>query len=105
MCNRPIHFYPQWAVGVLTYELLVGLPPFSDKQRAAVEDKIRQDMPRFPSKVCIKNLNPAGPRGFSSRVRQECSAHPATFMHHRNWRHRRAALLTHIANQPTNCRR
>ncbi len=36
----------QWAAGVLTYELLVGIPPFSDKQRTTVEDKIRLEMPR-----------------------------------------------------------
>ncbi len=36
----------QWAVGVLCYELLVGIPPFSDAQRNLVENKIRLDMPR-----------------------------------------------------------
>lgn len=36
-----------WAVGILTYELLVGMPPFSDSQRATIEDKIRNDVPKF----------------------------------------------------------
>uniref|UniRef100_A0A7R9VBT7 Protein kinase domain-containing protein n=1 Tax=Chlamydomonas euryale TaxID=1486919 RepID=A0A7R9VBT7_9CHLO len=38
-----------WAVGVLTYELLVGFPPFNDNQRAGIEQKIRMETPRFPS--------------------------------------------------------
>lgn len=40
-----------WAVGILTYELLVGLPPFSDSQRATIEDKIRHDVPKFGAGV------------------------------------------------------
>jgi len=52
--NQKLHYsfhVDTWAAGVLTYELLVGLPPFSDKQRTMVEDKIRQEMPKFPPKM------------------------------------------------------
>ena len=38
-------------MGILAYELLVGFPPFSDKQRAKIDDKIRYDVPRFPSNI------------------------------------------------------
>ena len=37
-----------WAVGVLTYELLVGFPPFSDKDRPAIENKIRSEVRPIP---------------------------------------------------------
>ncbi|GFH30012.1 protein kinase domain-containing protein, partial [Haematococcus lacustris] len=49
--TRPTHNILRWAVGVLSYELLVGLPPFSDNNRSTVEAKIRLQTPRFPSKM------------------------------------------------------
>lgn len=36
-------------MGILAYELLVGFPPFNDKQRANIDNKIRRDIPRFPA--------------------------------------------------------
>lgn len=38
-----------WAVGVLTYELLVGFPPFFDQTRQVTEDRIRSSVPMFPA--------------------------------------------------------
>jgi serine/threonine protein kinase len=38
-----------WAVGVLTYELLVGFPPFFDQSRTATEDRINNSTPTFPA--------------------------------------------------------
>ncbi|KAL6755436.1 kinase-like domain-containing protein [Haematococcus lacustris] len=52
--NSALHYSfhaDTWAVGVLSYELLVGLPPFSDNNRSTVEAKIRLQTPRFPSKM------------------------------------------------------
>lgn len=40
-----------WAVGVLTYELLVGFPPFIDETKVQTENKIKACYPVFPSKL------------------------------------------------------
>lgn len=45
------HTVDSWAVGVLTYELLVGFPPFYDQSRAATEERIRQSLPVFPTNM------------------------------------------------------
>ena len=38
-----------WAVGVLTYELLVGCPPFYDQSRTNTEARIKSGVPAFPA--------------------------------------------------------
>lgn len=38
-----------WAVGVLTYELLVGSLPFQGKDRYQISRSIMTDQPKFPS--------------------------------------------------------
>ncbi|MEW5299405.1 MAG: hypothetical protein WDW36_002424 [Sanguina aurantia] len=38
-----------WAVGVLTYELLVGFPPFFDQSRTGTEKRILTSTPVFPA--------------------------------------------------------
>ena len=40
-----------WAVGVLAYELIVGLPPFEKDSRRDTRDAILYDEPEFPSTV------------------------------------------------------
>ena len=40
-----------WAIGVLTYELLVGVPPFFDQSRTGTEDRIISAMPAFPANM------------------------------------------------------
>jgi aurora kinase len=38
-------------VGVLTYELLVGAPPFYDQSKQNTEARIRSSMPAFPASL------------------------------------------------------
>lgn len=40
-----------WAVGVLTYELLVGFPPFFDQSRTNTEERINKSLPQFPANL------------------------------------------------------
>ncbi|EFJ51022.1 serine/threonine protein kinase [Volvox carteri f. nagariensis] len=50
--NDRLHYSARvdaWAVGVLTYELLVGFPPFFDQSRTSTEDRIVHSMPAFPA--------------------------------------------------------
>ncbi|KAG2485849.1 hypothetical protein HYH03_015432 [Edaphochlamys debaryana] len=50
--NERLHYSARvdaWAVGVLTYELLVGFPPFFDQSRTSTEDRIVHSMPAFPA--------------------------------------------------------
>ena len=42
---------PPPRAGVLTYELLVGFPPFFDQSRTGTEDRIRSSIPVFPSNM------------------------------------------------------
>eukprot|EP00878_Enallax_costatus_P047629 GHUV01058595.1.p1 GENE.GHUV01058595.1~~GHUV01058595.1.p1 ORF type:complete len:140 (-),score=27.47 GHUV01058595.1:47-466(-) len=51
-----------WAVGVLVYELLVGCPPFSGKNKEATEARIVSGVPRFPPTMseAAKNFILAG---------------------------------------------
>jgi hypothetical protein len=38
-----------WAVGVLTFELLVGCPPFYDQSRTNTEARIKSSVPALPA--------------------------------------------------------
>jgi len=38
-----------WAVGVLTFELLVGCPPFYDETKSGTELRIKGSVPAFPA--------------------------------------------------------
>lgn len=85
-----------WAVGVLTYELLVGFPPFNDKQRAAIEHKIRVDTPRFPSSMTELGRNfvmkALQKDALERPTIQELLTHPWVRGHRRNASQRNLAL-------------
>jgi len=38
-----------WAVGVMTFELLTGCPPFYDQSRTNTEARIKTGIPEFPT--------------------------------------------------------
>lgn len=40
-----------YCLGVLLYEMLVGLPPFYDSNKCKMYSKIMYDQPKFPSHV------------------------------------------------------
>jgi serine/threonine protein kinase len=46
-----------WAIGILTYELLVGRTPFYQENKAKMFDAIRNDMPRFPGSFDQATIN------------------------------------------------
>ena len=49
--NECLHYsaaVDAWALGVLTYELLVGFPPFFDQSRNGTEDRILTTTPIYP---------------------------------------------------------
>lgn len=49
--NNRLHYSARvdsWALGVLTYELLVGFPPFFDQSRKSTEERILTSTPAYP---------------------------------------------------------
>lgn len=56
MLGKDGHSYPVdwWALGTVTYELLVGQPPFFEEDQAAMFERIKKDKDiQFPSDISI----------------------------------------------------
>jgi serine/threonine protein kinase len=52
--NTRLHYcggVDSWAIGVLSYELLVGCPPFYSESRSATEERIFSTMPAMPEGI------------------------------------------------------
>jgi hypothetical protein len=49
LAPRPPLLLLRLQVGVLTYELLVGCPPFYDQTKSGTENRIRSSVPAFPA--------------------------------------------------------
>ena len=43
-----------WAVGIIIYEMLIGITPFFDKRRQVLTNRILHESPKFPSKSKYK---------------------------------------------------
>ncbi len=83
-----------WAVGVLTYELLVGCPPFYDQSRTGTENRIKSGAPAFPSMMseAAKDFVMSGEQGGMSpamAMAQQCDYQntwmSALILHWRPW--------------------
>ena len=47
------HTIDWWALGILTYELIVGIPPFYDKNQHKMFNKIKHDKFSLPNEKTV----------------------------------------------------